>query len=504
VNVRFGSNQIATTATASTPLGLGCVALFLLPFAGFGAFAAWQAIHRATQTNWREALFFLLFAVVFGGVGFGGWGLLLLGKRKLTEQEALKARHPDQPWLWQKDWAAGRIDDTSRLALWASWTFATLWNLVSIPAGYAGVRAALYEQNKAGLVALLFPLAGVGLLIWAIRTSLRLTKYGVSRLELSTLPGVIGHTIAGTVRVNGMLQAPEGFHVTLSCVRRVTTKSGDDSSTTESILWQEERQIRGEPSRDASGMATRIPIAFRLPADARPCESSDPNDRILWRLQLSASVSGLDYDSVFEVPVFRTAASERPLSDDEERLTHDQLVTADYRQPASSRIVVTSKGRGTEIRFPAARNPGAATGTTVFTALWIAIIWLLIHFRAPLLFPIVFGLFGLLLLYGTLQLWLGVSRVAVEAGTVAVASGYLSPGREQILPARDIADVSTAIGMQAGSTPYYDVVIHRKDGKKVIAGRAVRDKREAEWLALTIKTAIGLADSSPPAVRRAS
>jgi hypothetical protein len=343
---------------------------------------------------------------------------------------------------------------------------------------------------------LLFPLVGVGLSAWAIRTTLRFKKYGISRLELSTIPGVIGHTIAGTARVSGVLLPPDGFHITLSCVRRVTSRNGEDSSTTESILWQEERQIPGEQSRNAGGMNTRIRIGFRLPSDAQPCDSSNPNNRILWRLNLSASVPGVDYNSVFEVPVFRTPASDQPLSEAEERLTHDQLVTAEYRQPADSRIVATTNRRGTEILFPAARNPGAAAGATVFTVLWIAIVWFLIYFKAPLLFPIVFGLFGLLLVYGTLQLWLGVSRVAVDAGKVAVASGYLSPGRDRILAVSEIADISTAIGMQAGSTPYYDVVIFRKNGKKVIAGRAVRDKREAEWLAKTMKNALGLGVSS--------
>jgi hypothetical protein len=370
------------------------------------------------------------------------------------------------------------------MTLWASWVFGVLWNLVSIPAGYAGVRAALYEGNKAGMIALLFPLVGAGLLVWAVRTTLRFKKYGTSRFELSTIPGVIGHTIAGAIRVATVLQPAEGFYTTLSCVRRVTTRSGKDSSTSESILWQEERYIRGEPSRDATGMTTRIPIAFRLPADARPCDSSNPNDRILWQLKVSASVPGVDYGAVFQVPVFRTAVSDRPLSEDEERLTHHQLVPSNYRQPAESRIAVTKNLRGLEILFPAARNPGAAFGGTVFTVLWLAIVWFLIHFKAPLLFPIVFGLFGLLLVYGTLQL--------VNAHTVAVASGYLSPGRERSLAASEIADISTAIGMQAGSTPYYDLVIVRKGGKKVIAGRALRDKREAEWLAITLKNALGL------------
>jgi hypothetical protein len=479
------------------------MALFLLPFAGFGAFAGWQGLRRAAQGNWREALYFMLFAVVFGGVGFGGYALALLGKRKLQEQESLKARHPAEPWLWQKDWASGRVDDASRLSMWGACAFAVLWNLVSIPAGYAGVRAAWYENNKAGMIALLFPLAGMGLLMWAVRTTVRLKKYGTARFELSTLPGVIGHTIAGTVRVPSLLEPVEGFYTVLCCVRRVTTQ-GKNSSTTESILWQEERYIRGEQSRDAAGMATRIPIAFRIPADAPPCDSSNPNDRVLWQLKLSASVPGVDYASVFEVPVFRTPASERPLSEDEDRLTHDQLVPSNYRQPAGSRISVTNSLRGVELYFAAARNLGAATGGTIFTTLWIGIVWFLIQVKAPLLFPIVFGLFGLLLLYGTLQLWLGVSRVTANTNTVTVASGYLSPGRERSLSPGEISDISTAIGMQAGSTPYYDLTIVLKNGKKVIAGRSVRDKREAEWLAITMKKALGLAPPKTAAARNAA
>jgi hypothetical protein len=480
------------STSASTTLGLGCVVLFLLPFAAVGSITAGLAVHRAFQENWREMLFFALFAVTFGGVGFGGIALTLAGRRKLREQEVLKARHPNEPWRWQKDWATGRIEDAGRGTMWLPWVLATLWNLVSVPVGYAGVRAALYENNPAGLVALLFPLVGVGLLTWAIRTTLRYSKYGVSRLELSTIPGTIGRTLAGTVRATTVLQPEEGFQATLSCIRRVTTRSGKNSSTSESILWQEEQRVRGEPSRDASGLGTRIPVAFRLPRDAEPCDASDPNNRILWRLSLSASVLGIDYDSAFEVPVFRTPASERPLSDDEERLTRDQFPATDFRQPADSRITVTKNRRGTEIMFPAARNPGAATGGTIFTVLWLGITWCLIYFKAPMLFPIVFGLFGVLLVYGTLQMWLGVSQVTVDAGTLALASGYLSPGAERRLAACEIADVATRIGMQAGSIPYYDVVVLRKDGKKMTAGRSVRNKREAEWLAATIKNALSL------------
>jgi hypothetical protein len=500
VALTLGGRPIPGSAAPDSPkaaLGFGCMVLFLLPFATVGVITAGMAVQRAVQENWYEMLFFTLFAVTFGGVGLGGIAFTLLARRKLKEQDALKARHPTEPWQWQKDWAAGRIDDTGRTTMWVSWVFATFWNLVSLPIGYVGVRDALQKGNNAGYVALVFPLVGMGLLAWAIRTTLRYKKYGISRLELATIPGTIGRTLAGTVRTNTVLQPADGFQVTLSCVRRVTTRSGKNSSTTESTLWQEERNVRGEPSRDASGLGMRIPVAFRLPNDVRACDSSDPNDRILWRLTLSASVPGIDYDSAFEVPVFRTEASDRPLSEDEERQTRVPA-GAEYKQPIDSRVTVTRNRRGTEIGFPAARNPGVAIGSTVFTLIWLAIVWALFHFNAPVIFPVVFGLFGLVLIFGTLQIWLGVSRVTVDAGTLSVATGYLAPGRERRLALGEIADVSIAIGMQAGSRPYYDVVILRKNGKKVIAGRALRDKREAEWLAATIKSALGL-ESKPAA-----
>ncbi len=472
-------------------LGVGCIILFLLPFAAVGAVTAVMAVQRAAARNWTEALFFALFGVTFGGVGFGGITAALAGRRKLKEQAALEASHPDSPWLWRSDWASGRIVDSGRTTMFTAWVFAAFWNLISFPAGFLGVRAAIQEGKPAAFIALLFPLVGVGLLVWAVRLTLRYRKYGVSRLELSTIPGVIGRTATGMVRAPARMQPTDGFRVTLSCVRRVTT-GGEDKSTSESILWQDERRVMGEPTRTAAAMETHIPVAFRLPADAQPCDDTDSNNRVLWRLQLSAVVPGVDYEAQFEVPVFRTSASDQPLSAEEERITQDPLAGTGYQQPADSRIVLTSNRRGTEVLFPAARNPGAATSLTVFLLLWIGCIALQMYFRAPLVFPIVTGLFGVLILIGVLDLWLQVSRVTADAGTLTWAVGYLSPGRERTLHASEIADVIASIGMQAGTTVYYDVVVVRKNGKKIRVGRSLRDRREAEWLAGRIRKASGL------------
>jgi hypothetical protein len=480
-----------TPSRQNLNLGLGCVVLFLLPFAAVGTFTAVMAVQRAAARNWTEALFFGLFAVTFGGVGFGGIAAALTGRRKLKEQAALAASHPDSPWLWRPDWASGRVIDSSRATMFTAWVFAAFWNLVSFPTGFLGVRTAIQEGKPAALLAVLFPLVGIGLVVWAMRATLRYRKYGVSRLELSTIPGVVGRTLTGMVRAPASMQPADGFQVTLTCVRRVTSQRGKNSSTSESIIWQDERRVAGEPTRTSAAMETHIPVAFRLPADAQPCDETNSNNRVLWRLRLLATVPGVDYEAQFEVPVFRTSASDQPLSTEEERITRDPIAGADYEQPADSRIVVTTNRRGTEVLFPAARNPGAATSLTFFLLLWLGCIALQIYFRAPLLFPVVTGLFGLLILFGVLDLWLTVSRVTVDAGILTWASGYLFPGRERTLQASEIADVIASIGMQAGTTVYYDVTVVRKNGKKIKLGSSLRNKREAEWLAGTIKKAIG-------------
>jgi hypothetical protein len=476
----------------SSAVASGCVALFLLPFAAAGAFTAVKAVQLAKSGSWHDAVVFGIFALTFGGVGFGGLAGMRVAYRRLREAEGLQASHPEEPWLWRRDWASGRIDDSGRENVLAAWIIATLWNLVSLPGAYFGVRAALHEGKPAAFLAVLFPLAGAWLLGRAVLTTLRYRRYGISRLELSTIPGVIGHSLAGSVRTTIPIQPAEGFQLTLTCIRRVTTRSGKSSSTSENILWQEERRVRGEQSRDFAGMGASIPVSFALPPDAVASDADNPSNRVLWRLDVTASVPGVDYESSFEVPVFRTPASEQPPSAEAERLLSETSPVRAYHQPADSRIQVTTNRRGTEIVFPAARNPGPATGLTVFMLIWWATVGVQLYLRAPIIFPIVTALFGLLLMIFVLDVWLKVSRVTIDAGVVTVASGYLQPGRERTIAGGEIATVAAEIGMQSGKTLYYDIIIRRKNGKKVAAGRSVRDKREAEWLAAMMKKSLGI------------
>jgi hypothetical protein len=458
---------------------LGCVLLFFLPFAVGGIFAAARGIRVAQSGDWSQAGLLAIFALVFGGVGLGGIGAVLVGRRKAEEALALEARHPDAPWLWREDWATRRLSDTSRATMWSAWAFAALWNLVSLPSSILAVRSALHVGTNAAVIALLFPVVGVGLVAWAIRATLRYRRYGASRFDLTTLPASVGRSLEGTLRPPAGLRPLEGYRVVLSCIRRVTTGSRGDRSTSESVLWQEERRV--------PATAGGVPVAFAIPPDATPCDPKRGGDRTFWRLTASAEVPGVDYAATFEVPVFRTAAGDQPRTDAERAVAALDADASDYRQPAGSPIHVSTTHRGVEIYYPNARNRGMATGLTLFLAFWVFATWATVHFGAPIVFPIVFAAFGLLLLSIALDQWLGVTRVTAGDGQVTVASGWLVPRRERTLRAPEIADVTARITSQSGNTPYYDIAIVTTAGRRVPAGSAVRDKREAEWLATMIK-----------------
>jgi hypothetical protein len=454
----------------------------MVPFAAGGVFAAAMAARAVEQGDWVQAGFLGIFALVFGGVGFGGILSVVRGRSAVEAALAREARYPEAPWLWREDWAARRITDSSAAEMGAAWAFAILWNLISIPSAVLAVRAALQEGNRAALIALLFPGVGIGLLIWAVRATLRRRRYGTSVLELGTLPAAVGHTLEGTVRTPADLRPTSGFRVVLSCIRRVTTGSGRNRSTSESILWQEER-------RTPAG-ALGLPVAFVLPADAVPSDPDRGDNRTLWRLALSAEVPGVDYTARFEVPVFRTAASDAARTEAEQAVAASTAVRADFRQPPGSRIQVSRTRRGTEVYLPAARNPSTAMALTAFTLLWAGATWATVAFDAPLLFPIVFGAFGLLLVYGVIDQWIGVARVTADRAGVTVARGWIVPRGERLLRAADVKDVTTKIGGQSGRTPYYDLVIVTTAGKRVTAAGGLADKREAEWLAATLLAAV--------------
>lgn len=151
----------------------GCSFLFLAPFCAVGVGTAVAAIFNAVRGDWALAGFLSIFALTFGGAGFGLLALLLHVRRREREERQLQAAYPNESWMWKAEWANGRIRSASRATLITSWVFASFWNLISAPLAVTAVPKMLAEGNRMVIGVLLFPAFGLILLALAVRETLR-------------------------------------------------------------------------------------------------------------------------------------------------------------------------------------------------------------------------------------------------------------------------------------------------------------------------------------------
>jgi hypothetical protein len=463
------------------------LALFCLPFLGFGLFAAWAGLEKWLAGDRTEGGMLMLFGLLFAGIAVG---LLLLGRRGKRVQariEARKQRHRDAPWLWNEAWADGRLRSSERTGTVVAWVFALTWNAISTPLVFLLPQEVLEKGNLAAGIGLLFPVVGAGLLVWAVRATLHWRRFGESLFEMARVPGVLGGEITGTLHASLALAASDGFVAKLSCIRRTTSGSGKNRSTHERILWTEEEPIAAAAAaRGPHGIA--LPVRFAVPYDSRPSDPLPSDDTILWRLEVTATLPGVDFHTRYDVPVFETGDSDPDRS--AESLARERgSAPAPAHGPSPSRIALNPLAAGgTEILFPAGRNPGAAAATTTFALLFSGITGVIGVQGAPIVFTAIFGMASALLLYATLTMWAGSTRVRVRSDGVAVQSRLFGIGRTQRIPADRIEGVALAVGMQSGQTAYWDLRLETKDAPKGIrAGGNIRDKREAEGLAALLR-----------------
>ncbi len=252
--------------------------------------------------RWSLLGFKMIFVLVFGGVGIGLMIFTLKAKVDATD-------HPDsssKPWLAQQEWASPEVTCNSKSSLWVIWFFALIWNLISLPATLA-VPDEWAGGNKLILIALIFPLAGIYLLYWAINSTLSWRRFGQLRLQLDPYPGSIGGHVGGTLNIPIAYNPQQRFPVNLQCVRRYVTGSGKNRTSHESIVWQSNGLAQSKP---APGGGTSLDICFDVPANL-PVSETYSDDYRFWRLELNADLPGVDLHRQFEIPVFATGEKSR-------------------------------------------------------------------------------------------------------------------------------------------------------------------------------------------------
>ena len=428
----------------------------------------------------RPGLFALkgLFALAFGGVGFG----LLFGARyaakKSAAQAVLRQRFPDEPWRWRAEWANGRIEGSTRTAAYVAIGFAVLWNLVSLPAALI-VPGELAAGNTTASVALVFPLLGLTLAAWAIRSWLQLKRFKIPTLNLQRLPVALGGRLKGTIRVDAAVPVTSEFGLELECVGVRTRGSGKNRRREETVLWQKQWRVPRHQCQIAPS-ATAIPVDVTVPADQPATTLESESDKILWRLEVTGECPGPDFWSQFELPVFATAETPEPA---ETPAPVPLTERPDTRKLDALGIDYARTPQGAESwTFRRGHQKGVALAITGFAIVWCAASITLFMSDAPLLIPIVFSLFEALFIWWALSLWLTEYRVTLDRGMLTLVRRGLVPRRPIEIPRAWIRGVRAKRGMQAGDKLFYDLEVETADGKHTAAS-TLADYDVANWLA---------------------
>ena len=359
------------------------------------------------------------------------------------------------------------------------WGFAILWNVITFPATLLGAAPAIRKGPGPAWVALVFPLAGATLLLWAVQMTMRFRRFGTSLFDMAGEAAIVGGPLRGTITANNLPQ-DAAVRLTLTCINRVVTGSGDHRSVSERIVWQDEQTV--PPHALLPGpQGPVVPVAFVLPDGAPPTRELNRDDRVLWRLQAAAVLPGVDYGGQFEVPVTGGANASGASG-----ATSIPVPKETPARPETSCVVVEPQPEGgMAYTIPAGRVPGAAIGLGLF-----AVIFGAVPVVVPFFMGVVFAGFALLLAFLALVVGFLSTRVTAAPGRLAITCRLLGLSWTRTLAATDIKELRLKVGMQAGMTPYYDLIVERASGGRATIGAMLRDRREAEWLAGAIRCSL--------------
>ena len=460
-NYQLGSS--GKNSKVATWLG-GIVAfLFGTPFAAFGLFAIWIGIKKLSAGETGQSAGMALFGLVFATVGFGiMYAAATAGRRQRQAEENwnIKTDGGKKIWRARDDWAAGKIKSTVS----APRKFLLLWSFLALALSAPGVWQ-IPQQVRGGdykiLIVLVFPIAAVGLLIYSLMQWRSQKRFGDCWFELAQVPAPLGGSLDGLIQTERRLHLEQGLHLKLSCINRTITSSGDGQNVSENFLWQSEKVFRPDAALSATGAGgSGIPVHFDLPAD-QPEATLRGNSTVIWRLEARAKMAGPDFAALFEVPVFRVAGFVPPTKPETDPTANMQMPAEEIRRDEHSRIQVNDVSGGREFYFPPARNLGTAFFTTLFMVVFNAAAVLMYRAHAPILFPIVFGFFGALLIFGTFNLWFKSSRITINSTNVQWTKRWLIFSRTREFSSGDYARFATKMGMQSGSTIFTDIKLIR-------------------------------------------
>lgn len=337
--------------------------------------------------RWGLTAFKSVFVLLFGGFGFG---LLIFGIRAPKPKDPDNPEFADRPWLANDAWQGGPLRSSSKAAMWGAWGFATFWNLIAMPLPFLLYEEVTVKKNYPALLALVFPIVGIGLLYWATRQTREWRRFGPTPLTLDPFPGSIGGHVGGTIDLRQPFRPGTTYALTLTNLESTISGSGKNRSRRERASWQDRRIAHAEPGP----LGTRLLFRFDVPAGLEASDAAQNNDDYtIWRLGLEAEFGGSNLDRSWELPVYPTAEHSQSL--DERQLEAAQSVqsTADAAAVAE-RIEVRHTPAGKSLYYPMGRNAWSSLMGVFFGGVFAAAGWFLVYTEGVMIMGGIFSLVG--------------------------------------------------------------------------------------------------------------
>jgi hypothetical protein len=160
--------------------------------------------------------------------------------------------------------------------------------------------------------------------------------------------------------------------------------------------------------------------------------------------------------------------------------------------PPDMRVHITrTTAGGVQFDCPPSRNLSMTVGLLIFTAIWTGAIYLMVRHGVPIIFPIVFGLFQILMILGLLGIWTSKSRLVIENSMMRVHSSFLGiSSKAKEFHCREISNITSQVGMQSGSKVFYRIKIETNTGQSANFGSGIPSSNAVDWLIAKIKDEI--------------
>jgi len=431
--------------------------------------------------RWGLIGFKSIFLFVFGGAGLG---LIIWAFRAPKQKDTSAPVYRDQPWLVNDEWQTPTVKSNSKKTMYFTWGFAAFWNLVSAPLPFLMFNEVVEKENYAALLGLLFPLVGIWLIVWAVRSTLEWRRFGPAPVTLDPFPGALDGHVGGTIDINLPYDSSANIMLTLTNVHSYVSGSGKNRSRQEKAKWQDKQIAHTE----SGPKGTRLSFRFDVPAGLAESDADQSTDAYyLWRLNLKADLPGVDIDRNYEIPVYATGEESRHISSravESARNLTDQMDDLAVRNA----VQLQSGIGGKEMLYPAGRNIGPALAGLIVGAVFSAIGWYMIVWEEQgifgNIFAAVFAGVGLLAILGSLYSVLNSLQVIKDGTELRAVRRILGiPIKRASIRCNELVRFSkdSSFKSQSGNkhVVHYSIFAEDRKGQKIIVGEGFKGASEA-------------------------